>query len=75
MSRLFVVETFRGDLDEVVSMLNKYGARFVFSLHPHYKSYADKSVTVVFKFDDYPMYHWWCEKRGTEPISTAEFFE
>lgn len=74
MSRLFV-EDFRGNLHEIVPMLNKLGARFVFSMYVENRPWMIETVTVVFKFDDYPAYQWWCEKLGREPISTAEFFE
>lgn len=61
----------------MVPVLNTWGARFVFAMYPSdcNRNISGQKVTVVFKFDDYPSYRWWCEKRGIEPISTAEFFE
>jgi hypothetical protein len=69
----FVTVTKRFTVEEFTAKINKLSiGSWVFQFVPSITNV--QYTTVIFKFDDYPAYVWFCHKTKRKPVSTEEFF-
>jgi hypothetical protein len=64
---------YEGDIANAVVHVNKnHGAHLVFQFVQMPDAVKWKT-TIIYKFNDYPTYLWWCEKNGHMPVATKQF--
>lgn len=70
-----ISENFYYNIHGTVKELNRLGvSRWVFQFGETINIDKDMVTVVVFRFESYPDYVYYCEKRDTIPMTTKEFY-